>query len=238
MISSEISQTGIDNWILASLSEYEFKHLAPYLEPVTFPQSKTLYLPEQLIKTVYFPNSGMISLISITQSGETIEVGMVGNEGMVGIPVIMGADSLPYQAEVQVAGEGLMMRAEVLADRFKQGGALQELLLRYTVVLIAQLSQSAVCNRFHTVCQRLCKWLLITRDRVKSNEFSLTQEDLSYMMGSHRPNVTVAARGLQNQGLIRYYRGKITVLDEQGLELSACECYQTLRDKFQELVSS
>ena len=232
-VSAEIPAAA-DNWILTTLPRKEYVALFPHLEAVTLPQGETIYMPDDHIRYVYFPIKGMVSLVSITGGGDTIEVAMVGNEGMLGIPVVLGGDTTPYQAEVQIAGDGLKMKAHVLRDIFSQGGTLQELLLRYTNLLIGQLSQSAVCNRFHTVGQRLCRWLLVARDRVDSDNFKLTQEYLSQMMGSHRPNVTVAARTLQEMGLINYNRGQISILDRQRLEAYACECYSVVKERFDE----
>ena len=226
-----------ENWILNSLPQEEHESLLPMLQPTSLPPGQIIYVPDDYIEYVYFPSRGMV-LVSVTEDGATVEIGMVGNEGMIGIPIILGADIMPYQAEVQVEGDALKMRAEALKREFDQGGELQKLLLLYTNVLIAQLAQSALCNRFHTVGERLCRWLLITSDRVKSNEFKLTQDDLSHMMGSHRPNVTVAARVLQNAGLIHYSRGQITIIDRDGLEAAACECYRIVKQKFDQMVEA
>jgi CRP-like cAMP-binding protein len=236
MVASTGGYRSTENRILSALPAGEYETLLPHLEHVELPIGVTLYMPDEPIRYVYFPNSGMLSLVSMTNEGEMIEIGMVSNEGMAGVPIIFGIDRVPYQVEVQIEGYGLKLKAEVLKEAFNDRGVIHTLLLRYAYLLIAQITQSAVCNRFHTVRERLCKWLLVARDRVKSNEFTLTQEDLSEMIGSHRPNVTVAARALQKAGLIRYRRGKITILDPAGLENSACECYGVMRDRFEEFL--
>lgn len=225
------------NWILNSLPKDSLEQLLPHLKPTSLPKGDTLYIPDGHIQYVYFVNSGMVSLVSVTEGGATIEVGLVGYEGMVGIPIILGSNKSPYQAEVQVEGDALKMKAEVIREEFSGNSLLRGLLLRYTYILLAQLSQSALCNRFHTMEERLCRWLLVTCDRVKSPRFKLTQEDLSHMMGSHRPNVSVAARSLQQAGLIHYSRGQVTILDAPRLEESACECYRILSEKFNEFLS-
>jgi CRP-like cAMP-binding protein len=224
------------NWILATLPKHEYGHLLQYMEPVRLSQGETIYVSEDHIDHVYFPTSGIVSLVSLTAEGEAVEVAMVGSEGMVGIPVVLGFDTIPWRAEVQIAGDGIKMSAEVLRNEFNRGGSLQVLLHRYMYLLIIQLSQSAVCNRFHKVGERLCRWLLVAGDRAQSDEFNLTQEHISLMMGSHRPSVSVAARSLQEAGLIRYNRGQIAIVDRQGLEACSCECYTIVKDKFRQLV--
>src|SRR5205085_6842855 len=213
----------VNNWILDKLPKTEYENLLPHLTPAHLPQGKALFMPDSEIQHVYFLNHGMVSLVSITQNGETVELAMVGSEGLVGLPVIFGEETIPYMAEVRVTGNGLLMDVNALRNEFRQGGTFQRLVLRYASLLISQLSQSAICNRFHTVGERLCKWLLIACDRVKSTEFKLTQEYLSQMMGSSRPNVTVAARALQRSGIIRYNRGQITIIDRVRLEAASCE---------------
>ena len=227
-----------NNWILNAIPLVEQERLLPHFEHVALPQSQTLFIPNDVIHHVYFPNSGMVSLVSLTEEGSTIEIGMVGNEGVVGITVILGTDTIPYQAEVQIPGDAIRIRATILLEEFNRGGEFQKVLLRYTGVLIAQLSQSAVCNRFHTMKERLSKWLLVSRDRAKSSSFRLTQDDLSHMLGTYRPNVTAVARMLQNEGLINYSRGRMMILDEGGLESAACECYQVVKDSFDKFIGS
>ena len=238
MSTTKYQQSTIGNWILNTLPNDEYARLEPHLEPVSLQLRDVLYLTDSPIEYLYFPNSGMVSLVSLTEGGSTVEVGMVGNEGMVGVTTILGARNSPYQAEVQVVGEAFKMRVNVLRTEFNRSSVLHELLLRYMYVLIVQLSQSAVCNRFHKVEERLCRWLLVTRDRVQANKFHLTQQDLSDMVGSHRPNVTVVANALQKARLIHYNRGRVTLLDEAGLESSACECYRIVKEKYDQLYGS
>jgi CRP-like cAMP-binding protein len=231
MSTTRYEQSTIGNWILNTLPGDEYARLEPYLKAVPLQLREVLYLTDAPIEYLYFPNRGMVSLVSLTEGGSTVEVGMVGNEGIVGVTAILGASSSPYQAEVQVTGDAFKMKADVLRTEFNRSSVLHEMLLRYMYVLIVQLSQSAVCNRFHKVEERLCRWLLVTRDRVKASEFQLTQQDLSHMIGSHRPSVTVVANALQKARLIRYNRGLVTLLDEAGLESSACECYRLVKEK-------
>ncbi len=172
----------------------------------------------------------MGSLLAITESGATVEIAMVGNEGMLGLPVVLRSHTTPYRIMIQMPGDAMRIKAEAILAEFKRGGELQDLLLSYTQALITQISQSAVCNRFHTMEKRLCRWLLIAHDRVDGDTFHLTQEIISYMMGAPRTGVTMAAGTLQDAGLIRYKRGKITILDRTGLEESACECYRIVAE--------
>jgi CRP-like cAMP-binding protein len=201
------------------------------LEPVEFITGRVLYEIADTVRYIYFPASGMLSLLSITKAGSIIEVAMVGNEGMVGIPAILRTNIIPYRVMVQIPGRGMRLRADVLSGEFNKGGRLQDMLLRYTHTVLSQISQSAVCNYFHTVEQRLCRWLLVTRDRVHSNKFCLTQEVISHMLGVPRTNVTMRAGALQQKGLIRYSRGKISIIDPRGLEEAACECYEVVKEE-------
>lgn len=228
----------IGNWILSTLSRDVYERLVTHLEYVDLPQGMIICLPDDIIDYVYFPYSGMVSLVSITENGETVEVGLVGNEGMIGLPVILGEDTNPYQAGVQVSGDGMRLKADIIKAEFNQNDVLQRLLLRYTYVIMAQLSQSAVCNRFHTMVERLSKWLLTTRDRVMSDEFRLTQEDLSSMMGAHRPNVSIAARILLDAGVIMYKRGQISIIDGEGLQAASCECYKIIKTKIDRFLNA
>jgi CRP-like cAMP-binding protein len=188
------------------------------------------------IRYAHFPLTGMISLLSTTESGSTVEVAMVGNEGILGLPVVMSINKSPYEAMIHIAADTVRIKAEVLKEEFDRGGRLQDFMLRYTHVLIAQIMQSAVCNRFHTVEERLCRWLLIARDRVNSNTIDLTQENIAHMLGSPRTGVTMAAGVLQQSGLIRYSRGKIVILDRQRLSDASCECYRVIKEEFNNLL--
>lgn len=219
------------NQILAGLPRQQYPLLFSHLEPVQLPRSKILYDFTDLISDVFFMLSGMVSLLSITEDGSTTQVGMVGSEGVVGIAAILRVNKAPYRIMVQIPGKALRVRSEVLVKEFNRGGALQDMLLRYLHSLITQISQSAACNRFHTVEERLCRWLLISNDRVELARLSLTQEALSHMLGATRTNVTAAANKLKRAGLIHYRRGDIQIIDRQGLEEAACECYRILADE-------
>lgn len=222
------------NRLLACLKRQEYEHLLPHLEPVHLAKGRTIYEIDDSIQHAYFPEGGMLSLLSITESGGTIEVGMIGNEGMVGIPSILGVNRTPYQVIVQIAGDALRIRSGALREAFNRGGQFQDLLLRYTHSLLSQISQSVVCNHFHTVEERLCRWLLVTANRVESDTFHLTQEFLSYMLGVPRTSITMIAGTLQAKKLIRYSRGKIQLLDQRGLEEIACECYRIIIEGFEQ----
>lgn len=221
-----------DNRLLALLSPKDRAHLASHLEPVHLRKGKILYQIGDQLKDVYFPLDGMISLLSITQHGAAVEVGMVGAEGMAGITTIFGAKELEYQMMVQLKGDALRLKASLLHKEFDRNTAFRDVLLRYTHVVVTQLSQSAVCNRFHTIEERLCRWLLIARDRVQTDNLEFTQEILSHMLGAPRTLVTMTAGRLQEAGLIRYKRGVITILRREQLEDAACECYQTIKLAF------
>jgi CRP-like cAMP-binding protein len=229
MSSFSKSSVLIGNRILAALPRQEYQRLFANLELVQLARNKVLYNFGDHIQHAYFPNSGMISLLSITENGSTTEVSMVSNEGVVGIPIILGVNTSPYLVKAQISGNALRVRAELLKSEFNRGGPLHEFILRYTYTLIGQISQSAACNRFHTLEERLCRWLLISQDRVKSDTLTLTQEILSHMVGASRTNVTEAAYALKRAGLISYTRGNVHILNRQALESSACECYNVVK---------
>jgi CRP-like cAMP-binding protein len=190
---------------------------------------EVLYESGELIRHVYFPNQGIVSLLSTVEERSTLEVGVVGNEGMVGISVFLGKAVSLNRAIVQGAGTAMKMKAESLCNHVRRDGSLPDLLRRYTHFLLAQVSQTAVCNRFHTVEARLARWLLMTHDRLRSDEFRLTQEFLSDMLGVRREGVTSAARTLQQEKLICYVRGKITILNRAGLQSASCKCYEIVK---------
>jgi CRP-like cAMP-binding protein len=219
------------NQLLSALPREDYARLLPALEPVELPAGKVLYDITDAVRDAYFPLSGMVSLLALTEGGDTIEIGMVGDEGVVGLPAIMRAYKTPCRVSVQIRGRAMRIKSDSLRAEFSRCGPLQDVLLRYTYVLLTQISQSAVCNHFHTVEQRLSRWLLVTRDRVHSDEFLLTQEVISHMLGIPRTNVTMHAGVLQQQGLIRYSRGRITIVDVRGLEEAGCECYRTVKDE-------
>ena len=228
----------IANRILLNLTAADREQVLPHLEPVDLPFGQVLYNIGGIIDFVYFHSRGMSSLISYTQEGGRIEVGMVGYEGVTGLQAFLGTGISEHYAVMQLADNGLRMPA----DQFKQACAelpsLQTVMLRYTQTMITQLGQSVVCARFHSIEQRLCRWLLISQDAVRSDEIRLTQENLAAMLGVNRPGVTIAARLLQSAGLIAYHRGLIRILDRQGLEAASCECYGVIADAFRWLCSA
>lgn len=224
------------NGLLAALPREEYERLSPHMELVRLKPGRILYHPGDAVRHAYFPKGGMICLLSTTESGRTIEVGMIGDEGMAGIPIILRSRTAPYQVMVQLAGNALRIRGDALSAEFNRGGKLQDLLLRYTHTLLIQVAQSAACNRFHTAEERLCRWLLVSRDRVRADTIHLTQEFLSHMLGVPRTSVTMIAGALQREGLIRYGRGKITLLDQRRLEAAACECYRRVREGLEQFL--
>jgi CRP-like cAMP-binding protein len=223
------------NRILNALGP-EYESLSPHLEPVEMTAGEVLCRPDQPVTHVYFPNTGTVSLVSIFEDGGSVEVGMVGNEGMFGVCAFLGTVTTPLLAQVQMAGEGLRVRAGVLRSEFKRGGQLQDLLLRYTQAFITQVAQTAACNRAHPIDGRLARWLLMCADRSHSKELGLTHEFISTMLGARRAGVTEAAGTLQRAGLISYSRGRITILDRVGLEAKSCECYPIVKKEFDRLV--
>jgi CRP-like cAMP-binding protein len=236
MTLSAKPNASIENRLLAVLSDEDYAHLLPHLEPLTFALGEVVYEPGGHLDYLYFPTSSIVSLIYTMEDGSTAEMGLVGNDGVVGIALFMGGETTPNRGIVQNAGGALRMKAKLLQTEFKRGGALQFLLLRYTQALITQISQTAVCNRLHSVEQRLCRWLLLTHDRVKINELQLTQEFIANMLGVRREGVTHAACHLQAAGLIQYARGRITILDRKGLEAAVCECYRVVKQEFGRLL--
>lgn len=221
----------VANRLLASLPKKEYQRLLPELEQVPLAFGDTLYEPGDDIDHVYFPDSGIISLLSEVESRKALEVGIVGNEGVAGLPVVLGVSVSLNHGLVQSAGTAMRMKAAALRREFKRDGALQRLLHRYLHSLLTQISQSAVCNRFHAVDARLARWLLMTHDRVGADEFQLTQEFLSNMLGVRREAVSKAAGELQKRDFVNYSRGHITVLNRAGLEATACRCYRIIKDE-------
>lgn len=226
------------NKILAALSDEDFERLRPKLREVTFPIGKVLYRPEQQIEHVYFINSGIVSLLASLEDGATVEAGVIGPEGLAGVSVILGANSTPNLALVQSDMKGARISARDLVTEFHNDGKLGDLLLRFVHTMFTQVTQTAACNRLHTLDQRLARWLLMTHDRVKKDEFSLTQEFLSRMLGVRRAGVSVAANNLRQTGLIDYRRGNVVVVDREGLERVACECYQIVKQEYDSYLQS
>ncbi len=226
----------VKNRLLASLPREEYERLLPYLEPVFLDLKQELYQPNVPIDFVYFPLEGVFSLLSLSSEGQLIEVATVGNEGMVGLPVFLGVRQIPGVSMVQVPGNALRMRAEDLQTKVSRDSLLYDLLHRYTQALFNFISQSALCNRLHSIEQRCCRWLLLTGDRVGIDNFPLTHEFLSQMLGVRRAGVSEVASRLQNAGFISYRYGKITIVDRAGLEATSCECYELIKAEFDRLI--
>jgi CRP-like cAMP-binding protein len=216
-----------ENRLLVALPKVDHDRLLPHLEMVSLPLRTVLYEANGPIAHVFFPVDGVVSLV-IMDGKFTIEVGIIGNEGLVGSPVFLGSDRSPTKAIAQVPGAALRLEAKVFQKEMRRGGALHGLVQRYTQTMINQISQSIVCNRRHSVEKRMCRWLLMSHDRVGADEFPLTHEFLAQMLGVRRPTVTAVAGTLQKAGPISYHRGNITVLDRKGLEAASCECYQVV----------
>jgi CRP-like cAMP-binding protein len=227
--SSRWRRTGIENGLLAALPRETYRRLAAGLEPVVLTFGAILYEPGDAISHVYFPGASLVSLLTLADGHLALEVGLIGRDGMVGIPLVLGRHKSPVRALVQASGTALRMAAANFLREFRLSLPLQRELYRYTHVLMAQISQTAACNRFHVVERRLARWLLMTHDRVQSDQFRMTHEFLAHMLGVRRVGVTNAAHRLQQRKLIDYRRGNITVLDRQGLEAAACDCYRAQR---------
>ena len=224
------------NHLLDALPASDYARLAPHLEPIPMGLGDVLYESGAKLRYVYFPTTCIVSLLYVMEDGASAEIAIVGNEGILGISLFMGGDTTPSRAVVQSAGQGLRLRADLLKNEFGRFGPMMHLLLRYTQALITQMAQTAVCNRHHTVDQQLCRWLLLSLDRLTSNELSMTQELIANMLGVRREGVTEAAGKLQHAGLIQYSRGRITVLDRPGLEARSCECYLVVKAEFDRLL--
>ncbi len=206
------------------------------LEQVPMPLGQVLYESGATLSHVYFPTTAIVSLLYVMENGASAEIAVVGNEGIVGISLFMGGESTPSRAVVQSAGEGFRLKAQLMKDEFNKSGPVLHLLLRYTQALITQMAQTAVCNRHHSLDQQLCRWLLLSLDRLQNNELLMTQELIANMLGVRREGVTEGALKLQQAGLIRYSRGHITVLDRQGLEMRTCECYAVVKREYDRLL--
>ena len=230
------STTPKDNHLLAALPSAEFEELVPFLEPVSMPLGLSVYEPGAAQVHVWFPTTAIVSLLYVLEDGASAEIAVTGPEGLVGIALFMGGETTPSRAVVQSAGEGYRLKAAVLKAEFERGGELQHLLLRFTQALITQMTQTAVCNRHHAVHQQLCRWLLLSLDRLAGNELVMTQELIANMLGVRREGVTEAAGKLQAEGLIKYSRGRITVLDRAQLEARVCECYAVVKKEYDRLL--
>jgi CRP-like cAMP-binding protein len=224
------------NHLLAALPEAEWRRWLPELESIDMPLGQVLYESGNTLSHVYFPMTSIVSLLYVMEDGASAEIAVVGNEGIVGISLFMGGESTPSRAVVQSAGRGLRLAAQMMKDEFNKNGPVLHLLLRYTQALITQMSQTAVCNRHHSLDQQLCRWLLLSLDRLQGNELVMTQELIANMIGVRREGVTEAALSLQRDGLIRYTRGRISVLDRSGLEKRTCECYAVVKKEYDRLL--
>ena len=224
------------NRLLAALPAEEYERLLPRMETVPMSFSQSIYEPGEPIADVYFPLSGVMCLLTLLADGRAVEVATIGNEGMVGLPVFLGADTAFARAIAQVPGQAMRMAAEEFRAAISHGGPFQALLHRYTQALLNLISQTAACNRVHSIEERCSRWLLMTHDRVESDRFLLTHEFLAQMLGVHRPRVSAVAKTLQHAGLIRYRRGNVTVLDRPGLEAASCECYGVIKAEFDRLL--
>jgi CRP-like cAMP-binding protein len=236
MATHPSSPNARENHLLAVLPGSEYERLLPHLEIAPLPLGKALYESGDQLNHVYFPTTAIVSLLYELENGASAEIAVVGNEGIVGIALFMGGDTMPNRAVVQSAGQAYRLQGRLLKQEFGRAGTFQHLLLRYTLALLSQMAQTAVCNRHHSVDQQLCRWLLLSLDRLPANELSMTQELIANMLGVRREGVTEAAGKLQDAGLIHYSRGRITVLDRPGLEARVCECYDVVRKEFLRLL--
>jgi CRP-like cAMP-binding protein len=224
------------NHLLAALPATDFDRLQPHLKLVPLPLGEALYESGIVLRHVYFPTNSIVSLLYVMADGASAEIAVVGNEGVIGVSLFMGGETTPSRAVVQSAGHAYQLTGQALKEEFTLAGAMQHLLLRYTQALLTQMAQTAVCNRHHTLDQQLCRWLLLSLDRLASNELVMTQELIANMLGVRREGVTEAAGRLQHAGLIHYSRGHITVVDRAGLEARTCECYAVVKKECDRLL--
>lgn len=235
MAAVSTKEEALQNHLLSGITAEELERLLPNLQPVSLPLGEVLYESGEKMDYVYFPTTAIISLLYIMENGSTAEIGVVGNDGMVGIAIFMGGNTTPNRAVVQSAGKTFKMNADVMKDEFTRGGRFHNLCLRYTQALITQISQTAVCNRLHSVDQQLCRWLLLSHDRLPSDRLIMTQDLIANMLGVRREGITHAARRLQKLRYISYVRGDMTILDRKGLEGCVCECYDVVRAEYDRL---
>jgi CRP-like cAMP-binding protein len=224
------------NHLFHSIPTIEWERLLPHIEVTELPLGKVLYEPGMKMSHVYFPSTAIVSLLYALENGSSAEIAIVGNEGVVGISIFMGGESTSSRAVVQSAGKGYRIKSAILLEEFNRAGPVMHLLLRYTQALITQMTQTAVCNRHHTLDQQFCRWLLLSLDRLPSNELRMTQELIANMLGVRREGVTEAALKVQKAGLIKYSRGHISVLNRLGLEKRICECYQVVKSEYDRLL--
>lgn len=235
-MSIPVKNDALKNHLLAALPKEEFVRLEPDLESVSLPLGDVIYESGDKMTHIYFPTTAIISMLYIMENGATAEIGIAGNNGLIGSALFMGSKSTSSRAVVQSTGDAIRIKAKPLQTEFDRGGLFQKLLLRYTQSLMTQISQTAVCNRLHTVDQQLCRWLLINHDQLENDKLVMTQELIANMLGVRREGVTIAAKKLQEKGLIKYSRGTITMLDRKGLEKASCECYQIVMDEYERLL--
>ena len=233
---SKKQNDALKNHLLAALPTDSFERLKPYLESVSLVLGEVVYESGEQMDYIYFPTTAIVSLLYIMENGSTAEIGVVGNEGLVGIALFMGGGTMPNRAIIQSAGNAVKMKAKHLLEEFARGGTFQLLLLRYTQALLTQISQTAVCNRLHSIEQQLCRWLLLSHDRLQSDKLIMTHDLIANMLGVRREGVTIAAKHLQSKKLISYVRGTIIILDRQGLENNVCECYQVVKTEYDRLL--
>jgi CRP-like cAMP-binding protein len=233
-----IASDARDNRLLAALPDPELQRWLPLLEPVELPLGLVLYESGRTLSHVYFPTTAIVSLLFVLENGESAEIAVTGFEGVVGISLFMGGESTPSRAVVQSAGVGYRLSSGAIKEAFHRNGPVMHVMLRYTQALITQMAQTAVCNRHHTLDKQLCRWLLLSMDRLRGDELVMTQELIANMLGVRREGVTEAAVKLQSAGLIRYSRGRITVLDRPGLERRTCECYAVVKKEYDRLLPS
>ncbi len=239
MVATKSAQQSPDqNHLLAALPAEIFERIAPNLEQVAMPLGEALYESGSKLHHVYFPTTSIVSLSYVMENGASAEIAGVGNEGVVGVALFMGGDTTPSRAIVHTAGYGYRLKERLMMEEFNRAGPMMRLMLRYTQALITQMSQTAVCNRHHSMEQQMCRWLLLTLDRLPSQELIMTQELIASMLGVRREGITETAGDLQRAGLISYRRGHITVLNRAGLELRACECYNVVKKEFRRLLSN
>jgi CRP-like cAMP-binding protein len=224
------------NYLFQSIPHADWERLLPHIEPAILPLGKVLYEPGSKMSHVYFPSTAIVSLLYALENGSSAEIAIVGNEGVVGISIFMGGESTSSRAVVQSAGLGYKVKSSLILDEFNRLGPVMHLFLRYTQALITQMSQTAVCNRHHTLDQQFCRWLLLSLDRLPTNELIMTQELIANMLGVRREGVTEAALKVQKAGFIKYARGHITILDRLGLEKRTCECYQVVKTEYERLL--
>lgn len=226
----------LKNHLLAALPEDEFKRIEPDLEAVSLALGEVLYDAGEHMSYIYFPTTAIVSLLYLMENGVTSEIGIEGSNGLIGVAIFMSGDSVRHRAIVQSAGNAVRMKAEPVQAEFGRCGVFQKLLLRYTQSLMSQISQTAVCNRLHTIEQQLCRWLLINHDQLPTDKLTMTHDMIAHMLGVRREGVTHAASRLQQRGLISYVRGTITILDRNGLEAASCECYRIVKDEYDRLL--